>query len=426
MQASPGDAVTFGFFLENTTDDWLPCEYQAEQARSGVDSLRWHVDGPANLNGGECGRGALTVRAPRNRGSEDEPLVVILRVSSGSSAVEARQTCTINVAPPAVGVRPKLTPNPDGTVSAKVSLLRRGRATVDAEVKFRRKNGWRFYPERPSITVRTSAGTRRAVLPKSRWYLPDVTMNPDGTVTVKVSLLNRSDVDVNASVRLRHDDGWWFSPESPELTVKASEGPVDVTATFRSAHGRKTGSGDQVTVQLQYKGVPVADATTTIHTRKPVFRRVAVAATLLPLALSTGAALLDQSDPPAPIPAVATPTSAPATTLPPVPPVPPGPPPPEAPAPAPPPNAEPPRPDGRRPTLVPQTPGAAVPAPPTRVPPAPEPPAPEPPAPEQPDPTPPPPDSTSPPPDSPKPLDPEPPPPPDSVVEPPCCQSVLG
>lgn len=304
-EAAPGDDVTLGFFVESP-DDQRSCSYRVEQGGLGASPSLWRVDGPTTLSADEPGRGALSVRAPDNPGTEDLKVLIRLVVSTPDPGAETIGTCTLVVRPATFSLRPSVIPNPDGTIGTKISILRRGRRALDAEVKFRHKGGWRFYPERPSITIHTNGGPVRVVAPRSRWYMPQVTLNPDGTVTVKVSLLNRGPLDVKGSLRLRHDDGWWFSPENPEITVRAAKGPVDVSATFRPPQGRQARGGDEVTVQLQYKGVPVADASVQISKRGAALKRASAVASLLPLALVFGGAFLDEPDPPPVAPLAAT------------------------------------------------------------------------------------------------------------------------
>ena len=131
------------------------------------------------------------------------------------------------------------------------------------------RSGWRPHANRPPVTVHSPSRRFRLRVPKGLWSVPRVSVNADGTVTVKMSLVNHGGSDVSVSIRLRHSDGWWMLWENPQLTLKAEHGPVDIAATFRPPPGHRVRTSDQLSVEVQANGLPVADATAAVA-RSPI------------------------------------------------------------------------------------------------------------------------------------------------------------
>lgn len=55
---------------------------------------------------------------------------------------------------------------------------------------------------------------------------PKFDLQPDGTVVVTLQVVNCGNVDATLVLRARHEDGWSFSVDEPELVIGVQEGPV--------------------------------------------------------------------------------------------------------------------------------------------------------------------------------------------------------
>ena len=87
---------------------------------------------------------------------------------------------------------------------------------------------------------------------------PHVTIDPDGSITASVSLLNCGNVDLEVSIDIRHQGGWRFEADRPDLTLQAGVGPFEAQLAYESPSGRTASPGDEVTVELRHVG-------TTLH-----------------------------------------------------------------------------------------------------------------------------------------------------------------
>jgi hypothetical protein len=54
---------------------------------------------------------------------------------------------------------------------------------------------------------------------------PKFDLQPDGTVVVTLQVVNCGNVDATLVLRARHEDGWSFSVDEPELVIGVQEGP---------------------------------------------------------------------------------------------------------------------------------------------------------------------------------------------------------
>ena len=81
--------------------------------------------------------------------------------------------------------------------------------------------------------------------------LPKLSVEADGTVLLTLRVVNCGMVDVNLLLRARHEDGWSFEVDSPELIIGVAKGPVTVKVTLRSPSGRKVKRGDRITVEVE-------------------------------------------------------------------------------------------------------------------------------------------------------------------------------
>jgi hypothetical protein len=79
-------------------------------------------------------------------------------------------------------------------------------------------------------------------------------LNPDGTVTATIPLVNCSNVDLNISLRIRHKQGWEFEIDAPQLNLGTGVGPVKITVTLRPPHGRSAADGDGISLEITCQG----------------------------------------------------------------------------------------------------------------------------------------------------------------------------
>ena len=98
-----------------------------------------------------------------------------------------------------------------------------------------------------AVTVESSRCARFSALPR-------VSLNPDGSLTATVSLLNCGNLNLDVSIDVRHQGGWRFEAETPDLTLQTGVGPVEATFTYRLPGDRRASPGDEVTVELRHAG----------------------------------------------------------------------------------------------------------------------------------------------------------------------------
>jgi hypothetical protein len=79
---------------------------------------------------------------------------------------------------------------------------------------------------------------------------PKFDLQPDGTVVVTLQVVNCGNVDATLVLRARHEDGWSFSVDEPELVVGVQQGPVTVKVTLRPPEGHGVDQGDEITVEV--------------------------------------------------------------------------------------------------------------------------------------------------------------------------------
>jgi hypothetical protein len=79
---------------------------------------------------------------------------------------------------------------------------------------------------------------------------PKLDLQPDGSVVVTLQVVNCGNVDVTFVLRARHEDGWSFSIDEPELVVGVQQGPITVKATLRPPAGHGADHGDEITVEV--------------------------------------------------------------------------------------------------------------------------------------------------------------------------------
>jgi hypothetical protein len=124
---------------------------------------------------------------------------------------------------------------------------------------------------------------------------PNFDLQPDGTVVVSLQVVNCGNVDATLVLQARHEDGWSFSVDEPELVIGVQEGPVSVKVTLRPPTGCGVDQGDQITVEVN-----VGSGWQPVHGRIQARRRlwpwVAGAAAALIAAAGVVAAVLASQD----------------------------------------------------------------------------------------------------------------------------------
>jgi hypothetical protein len=122
---------------------------------------------------------------------------------------------------------------------------------------------------------------------------PKFDLQPDGTVVVTLQVVNCGNVDATLVLRARHEDGWSFSVDEPELVIGVQEGPVTVKVTLRPPAGHGVDHGDEVTVEVN-----VGTGWQLVRGRVPrrLWLWVAAAAAALVVAAGIAAAVLASQD----------------------------------------------------------------------------------------------------------------------------------
>jgi hypothetical protein len=128
------------------------------------------------------------------------------------------------------------------------------------------------------------------VLPRPKFKL-----QPDGSVVVTLQVVNCGNVDVNLVLRARHEDGWSFSIDEPQLIVGVQKGPITVKVTLRPPAGHGVDHGDRITVEVN-----VGTGWQPVRGRVPrrLWPWVAAAAAVVAVALGATAAVLASQDEP--------------------------------------------------------------------------------------------------------------------------------
>jgi hypothetical protein len=122
---------------------------------------------------------------------------------------------------------------------------------------------------------------------------PKFDLQPDGTVVVTLQVVNCGNVDATLVLRARHEDGWSFSVDEPELVIGVQEGPVTVKVTLKPPAGQGVDPGDQITVEVN-----VGTGWQPVRGRLPrrLWPWVAAAAAALVVAAGVAAAVLASQD----------------------------------------------------------------------------------------------------------------------------------
>lgn len=89
---------------------------------------------------------------------------------------------------------------------------------------------------------------------------PQLRLNADGTLTAKLTLINCGNVELDASVRLRHENVWDFRVEQPEFRLELDAGPLDVEVTAIPPEGCSVEPG-RITIEI-------TDETGLLHVRE--------------------------------------------------------------------------------------------------------------------------------------------------------------
>lgn len=134
---------------------------------------------------------------------------------------------------------------------------------------------------------------------------PSFELNPDGSVTASLSLFNCGGFDLSISLDIRHEDGWRFAVDSPELSVSASKGPVEIELTLEVPPGEGIKPGSEITVSAshgdkllaQARGELQKPAGSPTHPRRNS-ARWAMAAVVVGVFLIGGVVLADALDAP--------------------------------------------------------------------------------------------------------------------------------
>lgn len=230
-RAAPGETVRFPVSLHNEATEPVECDFQLQAEESGVDLSWCRLPAPAFLPAHARRRDRLTGRLPDDAEPGTYHLWLTARTRDGSS-----------------------------TAGAGCTLIVRSRPCA-----------------------RFSA-------------MPQFTLNPDGTVTASLTVFNCGDVQLDASVTLRHEDGWHFEPEDPQLTLHAGRGPVQVEFTYRPPDGKRATAEDDVTIEIRAGNMLLASKSGRLQSAWQFpYRWVVAALTLIVLALLTPWALSQPS-----------------------------------------------------------------------------------------------------------------------------------
>lgn len=110
---------------------------------------------------------------------------------------------------------------------------------------------------------------------------PTFSLEADGTVEVTLRVLNCGTVDAELVLRARHQEGWSFDIDAPELVIGVDEGPVTVKVVLRPDSRGSVDRGDRITIEVE-TGAGWQPLVGRIPGPRPVVRRaVALAAVVI-------------------------------------------------------------------------------------------------------------------------------------------------
>jgi len=124
---------------------------------------------------------------------------------------------------------------------------------------------------------------------------PKFDLQPDGTVVLTLQVVNCGNVNATLVLQARHEDGWSFSVDEPELVIGVQQGPVAVKVTLRPPAGHGVDEGDHVTVEVNV-GTGWQPVRGRIQAHRRVWPWVAAAAAALVVAAGVAAAVLASQD----------------------------------------------------------------------------------------------------------------------------------
>lgn len=326
-RVSAGQPVRFPFELHNQSDSAESLRYKVEVRELGFDTSWCRVEAPATLGPGEHARGDLLVDLPRDLGRVAKTVPLRLTVGTVDNAAAATDECVLVVARPssfrwnltpdqkggfrasvsyahrermkvdaAVGisvsqwrlrlenpqltvqtstgpvqvvgpsspsVMPEVVLNHDGTVTAKVSLRNRGKATVAATVELRHEGGWSFRSLDSQVALRAGVGP----VDVSVRYQPPAGERPQlgdhVTVVVRVGGVVVAEATVRISphrsvieVERRRRVSPWMLAVPVALLIAAS------TAAFVRSRGSGDGPASAAPIGQSRSTTTVAQATT--------------------------------------------------------------------------------------------------------------------------------------------------------------------
>jgi hypothetical protein len=84
--------------------------------------------------------------------------------------------------------------------------------------------------------------------------LPKFELQADGTVVATLRVVNCGGLDVTLVVRARHENGWSFTVDDPELVIGVGEDPVTVKVKLRPPADGTAERGDRITVEVDTGG----------------------------------------------------------------------------------------------------------------------------------------------------------------------------
>jgi hypothetical protein len=84
--------------------------------------------------------------------------------------------------------------------------------------------------------------------------LPKFELQADGTVVATLRVVNCGGLDVTLVVRARHESGWSFTVDDPELVIGVGEDPVTVKVTLRPPADATVERGDRITLEVETGG----------------------------------------------------------------------------------------------------------------------------------------------------------------------------
>ena len=121
-----------------------------------------------------------------------------------------------------------------------------------------------------------TTGEWRLVVQKKRCAFldrpPQWSLQPDGSISVTLPIGNCGNVDLDATVEIRHQGGWNFDVSTPDLNLHADAGPLDVDLTLRPPAGESANPGDMITLKVSHEGETLVESSYRLRAPAPTGR----------------------------------------------------------------------------------------------------------------------------------------------------------